>query len=475
MDIVDLKQACEEWIRNGRSHEAVRALERLNLTLIPRAHRRSLANLARRADLYDLGLRILTPIMSPECDPTNYERAEYGALLHKIGANDEALEILCSINPDEVPEVLLFQGYCHFGQWNSEAAVAPLEVYCHHSKVTGYQRSLGQLNLLTALVSAKLFFRAHHLIKELEPAIAGRFPRLEASFAQIRAELAILQDDFLEADRQLKIAETFLNDKSSDHLFLRKWRAVMHLVRNGDSAPLRQIAVEAADASQWETVRSCDYQLLKFAGTQKLFEDLYAGTPIAAYRAALVRVTGGRFQLPTVSVRGTGEQVFNLTTGEIDGEDIFARKKNLHKMLLALSADAYRPLRIGGIFLSVFPGEHFDIFSTPDRLHQLMFRLRSVLKSAGGPVDIVEQNRFYRVVVQSDWRMEVPLDLAAMEPAPIVKLRQIFGNKYFSTKSAADSLEMPVTTLRRVLKAALDSNLLVQDGRGPASRYKLTG
>jgi len=472
MDHVELKALCEQLLREGRISKAAALLSPLNASQIDRGHRRTLANLARRANLCNLGLRILTPAMAET--PSAAESAEYAALLHRIGANEEAIRILEGVDANLAPEALLYLALCHSGRWDHAGAVAPLERYCTHPAVNGYGRALGYLNLFMNLVASEQFARARALIPQLENQLAGH-PHQLGLLAQARAEMAVLESDFLEAERQIRLAELLLKDQSADHLFARKWRAVIHLITAADSVLLREVRRDALNAGEWEMVRDCDYQLLKFAGTQDLFNQLYAGTPVRSYREALVRMTNKRFKIPPVNLLGEGERKLDLTTGEINGEDIFSRKKTLHRVLVALMRDTYRPLRVGGLFLQVFPSQHFDVFTSPDRLHQLIFRLRAILRESGSPVEIVEDNQFYRAVVQAGWAVSLEVSERPIEPSHIARLRQIFGHEFFTPRSARETLRLTPSALRRLIRSALDANLLVQQGRGPACRYKIAG
>lgn len=443
----------------------------LNTVRLERGLRRPVAALARRAHCYNLGLKILAPLLAQ--NPTPGEKAEYAALLHGLGSTAEALKILEQVDSGAAPEAWLYLAQCHFSQWNFPAAVAALENFLAHPSIPDHARFLGELSLFSALVSSEEYERANELKARIEGSIPNDL-RLQALFAQARCELAICENDFLEAERQIRLAERALLD-AAEHFRTRQWRAVITLNTSGDSEPLQRVRGEAVLAGEWETVRGCDFQMMKFAGTQDLYHRLFAGSPIQPFREALRRATHNRFKAPLEAVLGEGEAWFDLTTGEINGRDVFSRKKTLHRVLVALCRDIYRPLKVGGLFATVFPDEPFDVFTSPDRLHQLLFRLRAVLRANGSPLEIVEENQSYRAVVQSGWKVTLEVSSGGIEPSHIARLRHLFGHEFFTPRKARESLNLTPSALRRVIRSALDAKLLIQDGRGPSCRYRIAG
>jgi hypothetical protein len=132
---------CDADIRAGRSAQAAKRLQQLNSVRVPREFRLPLANICRRAGLLNLGMRLLTPIVHPErakagVQATSAEMAEYGVLLHRLGATREALQTLDKADPRQVPDALLFRSFCHFSEWEFSGATKALEEYLKQEAVT---------------------------------------------------------------------------------------------------------------------------------------------------------------------------------------------------------------------------------------------------------------------------------------------------------------------------------------------------
>src|SRR3989344_5319653 len=91
-------------IREGRNGEARKRLQLIEVKSVRRSDRRPLANLARRAQMLNLAIRLLNPVVRSEeilaAQATDAERAEYGVSLIFLGATQEGLEILNGVSDD---------------------------------------------------------------------------------------------------------------------------------------------------------------------------------------------------------------------------------------------------------------------------------------------------------------------------------------------------------------------------------------
>src|SRR5262249_52584108 len=113
--------AIDSCIKEGKSAEAWRRISSAMNSRPPREYRVKLAVLARRAGKPNLALRILAPIVRPERKllfvPTDLEKAEYAATLSRIGAVDEALSLLNSLDGTKLPEVSAYKSLALVSHW----------------------------------------------------------------------------------------------------------------------------------------------------------------------------------------------------------------------------------------------------------------------------------------------------------------------------------------------------------------------
>src|SRR5262249_54709284 len=120
--------------------------------------------------------------------------------------------------------------------------------------------------------------------------------------------------------------------------------------------------------------------LLKVEPKQDLFDHLYIGSPLAAYRKRLEK----EFHLePSESYRlgASADRVLDIATGDGRGIESPGHGKMVHQLVGALVKDFYRPRRLGQLFSDLYPNEYFNPFSSPVRLHRLIQRAREWLAS----------------------------------------------------------------------------------------------
>ena len=122
--------AIEDSIRRGDLKTARGELRRLCARRVPRTEAAPLANLAYRAGLPELGLRLLGRIVRPPprvaTRATAAEKAEYAVCLIRLGASEEARWLLDEIDEREYPPSLLYRAFALASRWDYEATLAPL-------------------------------------------------------------------------------------------------------------------------------------------------------------------------------------------------------------------------------------------------------------------------------------------------------------------------------------------------------------
>jgi len=483
-DYTALAARCEEWLRNGRADQVGHILNKLVVANIPRSKRGQLANFARRASLIPLGLRILTPIFFdadagvPDVRATAEEWAEMGVLLHKSGSTSEALKALEHARRGRIPEASLYTAFCHFSRWETEKAIEPLLEYVNAEGLSDYQRAVGMVNLTAAYAQLKLPEPALlHLEPTLKLTREKGFQRLTANLLDVSAQLDILAQQFDQAVEKLKSADAILmQDGSVDRLYIQKLLALIHLIRNQDAEPMRQVRSAAARLQHWETIRSCDIHLLKHQGNQALFERLYFGSPFPSLRGELSRDYSGIYHIPATYKMGQGADTLDIATGELNGKALFRTKRKLHDLCGVLFSDFYRPFRVGTLFAGVFPGDHYNILYGPDRIYHLMHRLRLEFAGAKAHITVEERNGFFRARAGRDCSILFHHGMNGKEAsklAPVLRLQNSFRHQAFSSQQAREALSMPHASMARLLQKAVQDGLLIKEGNGVYTRYRV--
>ncbi len=478
MQMEKLIANCEAFVRAGSPQKAAKLISKLNLARLHRQYRLKFANLCRRTGLISSGLQILTPVLFPKelekADATAAEQAEYAVLLQRAGSVEEALEILNAISPEEIPEVLIYRCYCLFNKWEYRKAIPPLDQYLSLESA-GYSTLVAQVNLCSALVECGDFDNANQKLIALETlARSSQALRLQGNCLEMLAQVCIHQG-------QLHQAESYLNDAASllvsagthDELFIMKWRAILTALREGRTEALATYRLQAVERAESEAVRETDFFWLMVDFDSQKFEHLYFGTPFERYRE---KITRRLFREPKAAVYQFGradQRYLDLRDGALsDGQDLSLDSKILH-LFRSLLTDFYRPRLIGNLFSDLFPKERFDIFSSPGRVRQLMYRARKWAKENNVPAEIVLINDRYRVDVNGDFAFRVPLGspVASNRNHQIELLMQKFSQRDFTAAQAQSVLGVSRATCTRILQQAVETNRLGRFGASTNTVY----
>ena len=467
-------------IRRGQGHLVAKILAPVLLARIPRELRFSFANVCRRAQLLQLGMRILTPAIRAHEEnrhdppPTPQELAEYSVLLIRFGAVKEALQTL---ELSTAPEANLYKAFAHFNRWDYAKALPVLKDYLS-SDLVPYSRLVGQVNLAASHVALKQWPEALDLLRE-NIRLARNYARLRANCHELRAQVFVAQNQDRKARGELsKAAHLIGSENSFDELFIRKWLAILEAKKTNSTESLVTFRAEADARRDSESVREADFYVLKTKFDTGIFDHLFFGTPFTAYRQRLETEFGRR---PEHYVFGVGSKTatswFDLRSAAgSEGHALQAGNK-IHQVLSLLLRDFYRPIRVGSIFADLFPGERFDVFSSANRVHQTVYRCRNWLKDAGIPAQIDELGGAFKLRVSGDYQFVVSNSSSAGEELSKIdmfseRLLATFS-RGFTTDEAVSCLNISVKTFRDYVGQTSSRGELEIRGKGRGTRYIL--
>lgn len=146
----------ESLVIAGNLKESRELFESVNPKHIPRPSVFRFAELACRIQFPLYALKALHLIINPKntfAKPaTTQERMIYASALLKLGALNEALAILESLDSQEQPDVLFYKALSSFHQWNYLDSIPLWEEFIKSDKITSYRRLVAQMNLAAAYV-----------------------------------------------------------------------------------------------------------------------------------------------------------------------------------------------------------------------------------------------------------------------------------------------------------------------------------
>ena len=480
MDYKSLVRSCDDDLKAGRGQAAASRLAKINPSAVEREWRLPLARLCRRTGLVSMGLKLLSPLARTKnkrtkIDVTAPEVAEYAALLNLTGASREAARLLAGVDAKEAPQVQLFRAFCHVTRWEYAAAIPHLRAYIQN-EADAYMKLVGSVNLASALVFVDAREEAAILLDELVQSAAERgYKRLAANCLEMRAQVYLAGGDFSKARRALEEAHGILqHENTTDQFFVRKWTAVVDALEHGKTGALATLRDEALARGDTESVRETDLFLLRARFDEAKFHHLFFGTPFGDYREHVCKALGRRPEI-TEYVRGNeNAPVFDIRTGEFPNRRLPPGKLG-HRLIATLARDFYRPASLGGLFAELFPGDVFDIFSSPDRVHQVLRRTRRWLEAEGLPIEITEAGGRYRLGHGPEVAFLIPSEIEPIDWYQVQchKLATSFGEGVFTPREGRAALELSPASFTRVTSWALEHARLERFGKGNEITYRL--
>ena len=478
-DYAQLGSDLDRSLRLGQAVNVALFVQRLNVKESPLQSRLAFANIARRANAYSTGLRILRPLLlrdgrvvKARDNPKAF--AEYAFLLHKIGSTAEAMQILGSVDSNVVPDALLFKTFCLSSRWDYSKVPELLHHYIAHTDVDAYQKLVGMVNLASAYIVLQNYTNARELLANvLENAASKEHRRLLGNTFELGAQLAIRAKDYSRARSLLDQASAHLqDDQTTDSLFVRKWKCLLPAFESNDVSKIAAVRKVAIDLRHWETVRELDHAVAHVTADEKTMLRLYFGTPFPGYRE-LLKASGLLETVPPKFNFGKGPEFYDLTNGCLDGTRVLKLNNSGHRIVSLFASDHYRPFQIGSIFSSLFPSEHFDPNSSPNRVYQTLFRARAELKKAKLNFVIREDAGYFTL----DFGASTSLIYRDFESDSIIAnpnlrlLQDAFGKARFSTQQACLVLSVGATTCKTIIAEGKAQGLLEVFKQGSKIEY----
>lgn len=473
---------CDELLRAGRLNEAAAMLSALDLKKVPRQQRLELAGLCRRANLLNLGLRLLTPVVHDRlgeavAKATPHEWAEYAVLLQRSGGVREAINILSRPGMQNFAQAPMYTAYCYFNLWEYGAAIPFLQKYLS-GDLTDYARLIGNTNLAAAFnFNGQSAEGALLAAQNSKIAKAKGFVRLQCNNLELLAQSHFESKDYKQARRAIETASSVLSGVGTiDQLYIRKWGAALKAVETKNATPLANFRAEALREKHFESVREADLLSLQIEFSEESFRKLYFGTPFQGYRARIERVLERKMNdLECIHGSATAPSRLNLQTGELTGFNVdFPVGTGIHQCLEVLLRDLYKPLSVCALFSELFPGEYFDIESSPNRVHQVVSRTRRWLTDNDFPMELEEQDGRYLLSVDKRLQVVVGLraQLAEWESVQVLRLKKRFPESAeMSAGEIRDVLQLTPANFKRLSVWAVENGALIKKGVRAGTTY----
>lgn len=471
--------ACDRELKSGNLKSAEKILRQILGQYLTRAQVPVVAQLCRRARLFEEGLKILAPLVrsrSGQAAPLPKEVSEYAILLSWIGSQGEALELLNTVSVADVPDVHLNRAYCHILQWDYPTAAREL-LKAIDVERDPYRLLICKVNLAAALINDGRLEQAMALTNQnIQAATKLNASRLLGNSYQLRAQIWISLGELVHSRRDLETAGKILKDSSWDQLLVKKWVSILRGMETCNVEPIEEFRAEAVRTGLWESVREADYYSLRVRFDERVYNHLYFGTPFEAYRARMriefLHEPGDFFLFGN----STGP-VFDASSGDSQGGSGLPNPgSKICQLIQVLSMDLYAPPRLGKVFSYLYPNEHFNVYSSPHRVHQLILRCREWMSENQTGFQIRNLGGHYRLVADGACALKITARKRIVDEISNAydRLSATFpAERTFSSAEGAKVLQMSSSNFTRYAKALQEKGLVERLGAARFTRYRI--
>ncbi|MGE4131044.1 MAG: hypothetical protein AB7F86_05365 [Bdellovibrionales bacterium] len=383
----------DRLLREGQGDHLRQKLTKIRLSTVPRPLLAEFARLFRRSNLWEQSLNVLKPIVYPKVkggdSATPSERVEYVMALRRAGAFQEGFRILKHASLKENVRADLARAQLHMVQWDYEWALPLLTSVITRLDPTDYETQVARVNRLACMS----FVGDAHFGNEY--ADLQRLLRESSSFLllanveEIAAHRLISDGDFDDAFARLKSAARLIQDDGGPYIgLIEKWMNIGKAVKKKSVKDLLDYRAFALKRADWETLRHLDFFVTRLQPDSIWADRVYYGTPYASFRAKLEGLR---------SFSDTG-WICHSETSSLEFDPWFPGRDEgeyLHRLLVLLLNDWYRPLSMGGLFDGLYPGEHFDLGHSALRIRQHLLRLKKWLGKYQVPLRLFQAQGQY--------------------------------------------------------------------------------
>lgn len=452
------------------------------------------AIVARRTGRPELVLKILHKFVFPTKEdlgnPSTAEIAEYAASLAELGRSKEASKLFGLCNPKEYPRTLYYQIQYLFQRWDWNAALPLIEQYLE--LVVDDKRLFfsGKVRLMEAYLHGKRDYgKAIEISESLLKETQEGFPDLERDTLHLLVQTYALKGDLNSATQSLSENVKHLKNDLTFDIKHEKWSAILEHLKNPSNDllfnKLNSCAYKFAERKAWENVRGCHYYKGIFGRNSEVLKNVYFGTPYKTFKIHLEKDCQ-TFEIPFSGNAPnhlwniSGEEGFLCELAAIDGTNSVSPGKlksgmSLQRLLEGLCSDFFRPLHLSELHEIVYPESFFNPNSSPEKIRQIIKRLRAWISSYQIPLIVAVSDGCYSISSQSKCRIKVE-QAKKIQPRlklPLSRLQLHFGGAQFSSKQAESVLTLPGRSTRRLLQNAVVGGYLIRLGENSQTRYQV--
>lgn len=475
-DCLNLKQELNKLLDAFKISEAKRLLISIPPSDIPKDLRFEFAQIARRLGMNKFAVKVLWPNIYEEKRPLDRDVLEFASTIRGLGLVNQSLKLLGQL--PEQPLKSLYKAYGYISRWEYETAISHLQKYLNYPNLSEKQIVLAKLNLASAYVSTLKFDLALNSINEIEDICRSSYVHLYLNCQELKGQIYLHIKDFAKAHEVLNYAkEKSQSETGNTSLFIRKWHLLADCYEGKcaiDGDQVVEFKNTIRQAKHWETLRDFDLNLAFAFKNYSLLNQVYFGTPYGDYKEKIKLMSNHPMpnQLLVLDKRNKDQLVKNFDPRFFSSVAL-PEGKLLHRLMMLLLSDFYRPWSVGRIFDSLCPDQIYDPFSSPKKIYRLVEKLKSALELEKIPLHLKSTKQGYRLrpgyescVVISD-----KMIFSTREEYFLNKLKTV-GN-VFSRLDLQEVLNLTDAQAQSLIKTWIDKKELTTLGVGKSIKYKL--
>lgn len=491
LDWQSLHAELQSLVVGGHHAKCREILEQYHPQKIPRMWAYPLADLAVRAHFPLFALKALhSSVLQGNAfgaPATHQERMTYARALYHLGAVEDSIEILQSVDAKREPDVLFLRACASIFNWNYLAAIPDLKMYLRSKEVAPYRRVVAKVNLAAAYVNIGAWTEAEIWLTEIQNECeAQSYTLLLGNTLELRSQVELFQGRFASALSFLEKAQVLLEKQGALYsLYVEKWQAVCHCLQ----APtienllrLKAVRKKALEVGHWSTIRECDLFCAIATQDEQIIRKVIMGTPSEFYRQRARKlfktdlVFRGQYKWKIKGDVAVDHAMTFNPYRKIPGRRVaLYEKPMLLSLFEALAGDFYQPSHISLLFKKIYPAEKFNPFSSPARVLQLLRRLDHWFKDNEIPLRVrFKKSEFcLRSIGDVFVIVQRGKDLAQQSSKyrQLADLRLLLKNKSLSVEKICRHLDISESSARRLLKQGLLAGQIKKMGVGRSTVY----
>jgi len=474
----DLAGQIDRMISAFEMENARQALSKIEIESVPKDLRASFAQLCRRAGINRLGLQFMHHLMHEQrSEATARDHIEYSSCLRRLGLIRQAHRTLERVI--DQPQARLHQAFCYVHEWDYSSSCASLLKFLEGNP-PARETLVAKVNLIAGLIFLNEWDTAEQWLDEVEKQCREDSKHMFLNCQEFRVQIHHHAGRLDEARRVLKEAWSSAGGQDGvTTLLLEKWRHIIALTAKDQDAEqsLRAFQAKVREAGHWESLRHLDWEMATALGDGELAKQVYFGTPFPAFRRMILSSQLAA-AIPPQTLRSDarsneGARVVDGLTGE---NMPFKFGSLPYRTLLLMCSDAYQPWTVYRIFDGMFGDENFDPFTSPNRVYQMVNRIKDEIEHDKIPLEVQSSGRGFRLRPLGGGALVLhdKMIFHSVEDMVLQLIKSRFGERVFGVKDLQNVTPLSPTQKARALRTLVaDNSLEIISGSAKTHKYRV--